>query len=303
MNSEMERRLGGVVLVDKPEGPTSHDIVLWARRSLDISRVGHAGTLDPFASGLLLIMTGWATRISQYLTDLPKVYDATIRLGMSTDTDDVTGAVTKEDENWNQLTTVEIKESLKAFEGLISQKPPQYSAKKVRGEPMYRKARRGERVDLNSVSVEVSNVTVNEVSLPFVSATIRCSSGTYIRSLARDLGEMLGVGAHLTALRRLSIGSFSVDQSLCALALREGQRPGGDNTIEIKDALSHMEFLNVGEDVALKLRNGVPVNVTERKHGEGEMVLISSEGKLVGIHEISKGLMRPKKIVPMDLVG
>ena len=302
MKSKEEEGVGRIVLVDKPEGPTSHDVVLWARRTIGTGRIGHAGTLDPFASGLLLLMTGWSTRISQYLTGLPKEYDATIRLGIKTDTDDVTGTVVSQNENWNRLTRTKIIETLNDFEGIISQEPPQYSAKKINGERMYRRARRGEWTDLDPITVKVDSILITDLNLPFISVRIRCSSGTYIRSLAREIGEALDTEAHLTGLRRLSIGKFSVGDSIGALALREGQPPSGHEQIPIKSALAHMESIDVGKDAANKLRNGVPVDITQGKYKDGEAILVSSGGKLVGIHEIDGELMKPKKIVPVDFI-
>tara|TARA_B100000029_G_scaffold125725_1_gene119282 strand:+ start:1898 stop:2809 length:912 start_codon:yes stop_codon:yes gene_type:complete len=302
MKSKVEEGLGRIVLVDKPEGPTSHDVVLWARRTMGTGRIGHAGTLDPFASGLLLLMTGWCTRISQYLTGLPKEYDATIRLGIKTDTDDFTGTVVNQNENWNRLSRVKIIETLNGFEGIISQKPPQYSAKKINGERMYRRARRGEWTDLDPVTVKVDSISITDLNLPFIRVKICCSSGTYIRSLAREIGEALDTEAHLTGLRRLSIGKFSVGDSIGALALREGQLPSGHEQVPIRSALAHMESIDVGKDVANKLRNGVPVDITQGKYKDGEVILVSSGGKLVGIHKIDEGLMKPKKIVPVDFI-
>ena len=290
---------GKVVLVDKPCGPTSHDVVLWARRTLGTSRVGHSGTLDPFASGLLLIMSGWATRISEYLTALPKVYSATIQLGISTDTDDSTGEVLERNENWRHLHKSNIIKCLKEFEGFISQTPPQYSAKKVQGERMYRKARRRERVQLDPVEIEISRIFLTELRLPSMRVTVECSSGTYIRSLARDLGIALGVGGHLSALRRLSIGGFLVENGIDADLFREGVLPDRNAEIEVSKALKHLRSIDVGKDIAMKLRNGIPARFPDSDYKNGEVIVVLSKGELVGMAEADQEVIRPRKICPV----
>jgi len=299
LRNKLESEPGKVVLVDKPSGPTSHDVVLWARRSLGTSRVGHSGTLDPFASGLLLIMSGWATRISEYLTVLPKTYCATIQLGVTTDTDDSKGQVLERNENWQQLSKSDITNGLKEFEGQISQVPPQYSAKKVQGERMYRKARRGEKVKLDPVKIEVFKIFLTELNFPSMKISVECSSGTYIRSLARDLGTLLGVGAHLSDLRRLSIGEFSVDNCIDADSLRKGLLPGRNAEVEVSKALGHLRSIEVGKDIAKKLRNGIHIRSPNSEYNNGESIVILCNGELVGIAETDQEVIRPKKILPV----
>ena len=299
LRNKLESEPGKVVLVDKPCGPTSHDVVLWARRSLGTSRVGHSGTLDPFASGLLLIMSGWATRISEYLTVLPKTYCATIQLGVTTDTDDSKGQVLERNENWQQLSKSDITNGLKEFEGQISQVPPQYSAKKVQGERMYRKARRGEKVKLDPVKIEVFKIFLTELNFPSMKISVECSSGTYIRSLARDLGTLLGVGAHVSDLRRLSIGEFSVDNCIDADSLRKGLLPGRNAEVEVSKALGHLRSIEVGKDIAKKLRNGIHIRSPNSEYKNGESIVILCNGELVGIAETDQEVIRPKKILPV----
>ncbi|NIP58321.1 MAG: tRNA pseudouridine(55) synthase TruB, partial [Gemmatimonadetes bacterium] len=200
----------GVLPVDKPVGPTSHDVVARARRALDTGRIGHTGTLDPFASGLLLLCVGPATRLSEYLTALEKSYVAVARLGVGTDTLDPEGAVVERSDSWSELDRARIEEASASFLGRREQVPPQFSAKKVGGEAMYARARRGERVELSPIPVEIHELELLGVDLPDVRLRIRCSSGTYVRALARDLGAALGEPAHLAELRRTAVGSFRV---------------------------------------------------------------------------------------------
>lgn len=203
--------MNGILLVDKPQGLTSHDVVARARRALNTRAIGHSGTLDPLATGLLILCIGPATRLSEYLLGQDKRYVATITLGISTNTDDSDGEILAQrpipDISAAQLTHIK-----QQFSGLISQIPPQFSAIKRNGQRAYALARKGEQVAL-----EARQVTVSELDLTIegdhMQMAVRCTSGTYIRSLARDIGEQLGCGGHLSMLRRTHIGPFSVDEA------------------------------------------------------------------------------------------
>jgi tRNA pseudouridine55 synthase len=214
-----------ILLVDKPEGPTSHDVVNRVRRAWGTRRVGHTGTLDPFASGLLVICLGEATRLSQYLTGEDKAYVATARLGVSTDTLDREGEVVERSDGWDRVTREMVEGALVPLRGEISQLPPRFSAKKVGGRAAHRLAREGEVVELQPSTVTVHELVLEGWAPPDVELRVRCSSGTYIRALARDLGEALEVGAHLTHLRRTGVGGLSVDRALDGAALMD---PGFD---------------------------------------------------------------------------
>ena len=203
----------GVLPVDKPVGPTSHDIVGIARRSLHTRRIGHTGTLDPFASGLLLLCVGRATRIAEYLTDMPKRYRAVMRLGVVTDTDDGTGTVMATHDP-SAVTTAQVEAALAAQRGDILQTPPPYSAKKRDGVRSYDLARAGMAVQLEPVPVTIHELELMRHDGADVEFDVVASSGTYIRAIARDAGAALGVGAHLTSLRRTAIGSYRVDDAL-----------------------------------------------------------------------------------------
>jgi tRNA pseudouridine55 synthase len=200
-------------LVDKPEGWTSHDAVARMRTILGESRVGHAGTLDPFATGLLLVGEGRSTGFLACLGLLPKRYLARARLGVTTDTQDRTGTVTRTSDA--TPTPVEIESEMARFRGRIRQRPPLYSAIKVRGEPLYRAARRGEDVERSDREVHVYDFRlVSAAELPVIHLDVTVSRGTYVRTLAHDLGEALGCGAHLTELRRVASGPFRVEDAL-----------------------------------------------------------------------------------------
>jgi tRNA pseudouridine55 synthase len=293
--------LEGGLLVDKPEGPTSHDMVARARRALGTRRVGHTGTLDPFASGLLVLLIGRATRLAEYLDDLPKEYRARARLGIRTDTDDREGEVTVENPGWEELDPARVKEALEALTGELDQIPPTFSAKKRGGEPAYRKARRGETVVLDPVRVRVHRVQVEEVSLPWVDFRVVCSTGTYLRALARDAGEALGVGGHLVALRRIRIGPFPVEDAFSGDRLDE---EGGWQAADSRawrtpfELLGHLERIRVDEEGAARLASGQGVELTKDDGvGDGPLAVTLGE-RLVAVGERRGSLLRPRKVFP-----
>jgi tRNA pseudouridine55 synthase len=196
-----------LLLVDKPAGMTSHDVVQHVRRIYGERSIGHLGTLDPFATGLLVLLLGRATRLATFLDIEPKVYEAIVRFGSETDTDDSTGTAIR---SAPQPVEADVRSALTSLTGTISQIPPAYSAKSVDGTRAYDAARRGEPLELEAVEVQVHGWEVREIKPESLHATITCSGGTYIRALARDLGRLTSSAAHLTALRRTRIGPFDV---------------------------------------------------------------------------------------------
>jgi tRNA pseudouridine55 synthase len=201
----------GLLLIDKPAGLTSHDVDLIARRAYGQRSIGHLGTLDPFATGLLALLLGKSTRLGNFLDVEPKVYEATIGFGTETDTDDSTGAVTR---SAALPGSDRVRGAIEKLTGRISQTPPDYSAKSVDGMRAYKAARKGTPVELNPVTVTVHKWEIRSQSSESLSATITCSGGTYIRALARDLGRLADSAAHLTSLRRLAMGSLNVRDAL-----------------------------------------------------------------------------------------
>lgn len=206
------------MLVAKPAGPTSHDIVDMARRALDEQRVGHLGTLDPFAKGLLVLVVGRATRLAPFASDWPKSYEGVIRLGVTTDTDDLTGQVVAT-APWTGITPGQLAEVIGRFRGGYEQTPPAYSAVKVGGERAYRRARRGEAVALEPRPVDIRELEIVEAAVPDLQFRATVSAGTYLRSLARDIGGALGCGAHLAALRRTAVGPLKVQDAVAPEAV------------------------------------------------------------------------------------
>ena len=203
----------GILLVDKPSGITSHDVVNRVRRRLQMRRVGHAGTLDPTATGLLIILVGKATKVSQYLMSLDKIYEGTLKLGQSTDTHDTEGEVV-EDKVVPELSVEEVRAYFDEFVGDQYQIPPMFSAKKIGGVPLYKLARRGKVVEREARFIRVSSIELKGVDLPLVDFRISCSKGTYVRTLVHDLGQRIGCGAHLVTLRRIAIERVHLEDAV-----------------------------------------------------------------------------------------
>ncbi len=286
----------GILLVDKPTGPTSHDVVDHVRMASGMRRVGHAGTLDPFASGLLLLLLGSATRLSEYFVGMDKGYDATLRLGLETDSCDPEGNVIREDSNWIRVTREEVEMALVGLRGPILQTPPVHSAKKVRGQAAHRRARRGEVVALEPVEVTVRELTLEGVELPFVYLGVTCSSGTYVRALARDFGRALGVGAHLTALRRTSIGPFAVTEALPPGALGNPESVR-EALISSALALQHLPAVRVSPEEAARIRQGQPLPSVGEELAEEVPVRVLLEGDLVAMAYPRGGRLQPRKVL------
>jgi tRNA pseudouridine55 synthase len=281
------------VLVDKPAGMTSHDVVQQVRRSLDIRAAGHTGTLDPFATGLLVVLVGRATRLAQFVESEAKTYLATARLGMRTSTDDLTGVPVAASETSRTLPEVLVREALASFQGSQLQRPPQYSAKHVGGERSYQKARRGEAVELAEVSVTVHRIELVRYEPPELTFRAAVSSGTYLRAIARDLGERLGVGAHLTDLRREAIGSLRVEDAVTL------EQIGPADLLPPHALLQHLPRVDLDDAARTDVAHGRAV-VDGReagKRGSGEAVALLGDGELVAVARAEGGWLRPTVVL------
>jgi tRNA pseudouridine55 synthase len=250
--------IDGLVVVDKPSGWTSHDVVARMRRLTGVRRIGHAGTLDPLATGVLPLGIGRGTRVLEYVGDAEKSYIATVRLGITTDTYDADGTATAT-RDWSGLTVEQVEAGLAGFTGEIEQRPPAFSAIKQGGVPLHRLARAGKEVEPPPRRVTVHAIDNVRVALPDVRFHVRCSKGTYVRSLAHDLGERLGCGAHLTALRRTATGGFTLDQAVTLerweAALADGSWPV--HVLPLDAPLVHHPAVILGEPAARWLVDGV----------------------------------------------
>lgn len=287
---------GGVLPVDKPEGPTSHDAVAAVRRALRTRQVGHTGTLDPFASGLLLVCFGPATRLAEYLTPLPKTYRATMRLGEATDTDDHTGVVVSRSDAWRDLPEERVSAALAGQVGEVEQLPPRFSAKKVAGERSYAVARRGEEVERKPARVTIHRLEVLEVRLPEVEFEVECGSGTYIRAIARDAGEALGVGGHLTRLRRVRVGPHSADGAVPLDALGDVERVLSA-ALPPAEAVGHLPRVEVDAEGAAAIAHGRAVPAPAELPAGVPVAVVAAEGRLLAIGERAGDRVQPRKVL------
>ncbi|HYV83302.1 MAG TPA: tRNA pseudouridine(55) synthase TruB [Pyrinomonadaceae bacterium] len=305
--------MDGVLVIDKPAGMTSHDVVAQTRRILHERRIGHTGTLDPFATGVLVVLLGKATRLSQFMTGVDKEYEAIIRLGYSTDTGDRTGnpipGPSTEVRNW---TEPEIESALQSLRGDIDQVPPMYSAKKVEGRKLYELARRGENVERKPVRVCIHEFAAIRPEGQLIKdnldgtfdfhARVSCSSGTYVRTLAEDFGKRLYVGAHLAELRRTRVGDLGIDQAITLdeLKIHFGEESIGEVLLPPGTALSWLPSLHLsGEDVR-RANHGRELKALERDWADGENVRIYGAGEdliAIGRYDANARSVHPQVVL------
>lgn len=281
------------MIIDKPAGITSHDVVARVRRALKTKRVGHTGTLDPFATGVMVVLVGQATRLAQFLDKNEKEYVANVQFGWETDTGDITGSRIadcglRNEEVAARLDEIDWDEVLTKFRGTIKQVPPMYSAKKLEGKKLYELARKGIEVEREAVEVTISALDVLERSAvgdqrSTLEIRVVCSAGTYIRTLAEDIGRATGSLAHLAALRRTRAGRFKIEHAITLEALGESSSPH-EFLLPIGTAVSHLPVFTLREDRVAKTRSGMSTRVVSGRFEDGEAVaMLSENGELVAV--------------------
>jgi len=299
------KQISGILNIVKPAGMTSHDVVARVRQIIGQRRVGHAGTLDPSATGVLVVCLGQATRVAEYLMASDKVYRAQIHLGVSTDTHDAEGEVTATAEV--DVSEEEVRRALVFFIGSIQQVPPMYSALKRKGVPLYKLARQGITVEREPRPVEIYNIELLKWNSLLVTIRVKCSPGTYIRALARDLGQELGCGAHLQSLTRLASGHFTLEEAVSLDELAEVFAQGNYQEFihPLDEALLDFEPLVVDAQAEKRIRQGQQVEAPPLPPpiaGGGEREKFcraySQEGELIAIlrYDPQTGLWQPKKV-------
>ena len=305
----------GALIIDKPQDFTSHDLVARVRRATGTRRVGHAGTLDPFATGVLVCCIGRATRLVQFLVGLDKEYIGTVRLGFATDTQDSTGKQITALRSSKELSLEELRQTLNGFIGPQLQTPPMFSAKKVGGKRLYKAAREGLELERAPVRIVVHSIDLVEDEKVSLSSNedgtmdfkmrVRCSSGTYIRTLANDIGRALEVGGHLASLRRLKVGHFDLDQAVTLEALETMSRADLErDLIDGTSIVSHLPRVMIDEERARLISYGRGISLSEAEAesagvGEGLLRLCDGDGRLVAIGELdsTNDLVRPRVVV------
>ena len=285
--------LGGVLVVDKPKGPTSHDVVERVRKALGGVKAGHTGTLDPMATGVLPVCVGEATKLSQFILERDKAYEAVVRLGVETDSYDAEGQVTAE-HPVPELSREQLEAALAKFRGSYEQKPPMFSAVKVGGKRLYELARKGEEVERPSRPVTVSQLLLEDVTREELRLSVKCSKGFFVRSLAFELGRALGCGAHLKALRRTATGPFTLEQALPLPKIEALGLEAARQLLPMGDALKEMPALTVSEAVAPKVLHG---GVVELSGPPGLHRILSPTGELLAIAEIDRGRLKYRRVM------
>jgi len=279
----VKTQIDGVLVVDKPEGLTSMDVVRTVKRRFRVQKAGHLGTLDPFATGVLPVILNEATKLVPFLEGEPKEYEATLKLGEETSTDDPTGEILSRGA-WNEVTSAMIECAFEPFVGAIEQMPSMFSAIKIQGKPLYRLARKGLEVERKKRTVEIFNLQIESISLPLVHFRVSCSKGTYIRTLARDIGRKIGSGSHLIRLRRLRNGPFTLERAVSweTLTTCSGPLALQPWLIDMKGALDHLPEVIGDEGLVNKIRFGRQMTVRDLPSqvlpifGEREWIKVTS---------------------------
>ncbi|QAY65637.1 tRNA pseudouridine(55) synthase TruB [Paenibacillus protaetiae] len=298
--------MDGILPVWKPAGWTSHDVVAKVRGITKIKRIGHAGTLDPMVTGVLPLCIGRATRVVEYLQDRPKAYEAVLKLGIATDTEDMTGTVLKQEPHI-QVTEAEVTEALNRFVGQIEQIPPMFSAVKVDGKRLYELAREGKTVERKSRTVTIYGIQLLQAALdqeyPEIRFSAVCSKGTYIRTLCVDIGQALGVPAVMAELVRTMSGGITKEDCLTLEEIADRQQQGtlSDVLLPSDTALSHMERIDVNEETADKGLKGQKISLARLpvKLAPDKLVtLYAPDDKFVGVFRAdpAAGALRPEKV-------
>jgi len=287
--------VNGVLVVDKPKGPTSSDVVQIVRRALKVKKAGHTGTLDPMATGVLPLCLGDATRIAQVLTDGNKAYDATLKLGVTTDTLDAEGAVLQT-RAVPALTRERLEQVFAAFRGELKQTPPMYSAIKKDGKRLYELARAGEEVEREARAVTVFSLTLNDFTSDELKLSVACSKGFFVRTLAADIGEALGCGAHLTALRRTQSGPFAIAR---AIPLQEivdkGAEAVAGKLASLDESLAFLPEVKTNEAEADRVKHGGVVEVA--RPDEAMVRVTGPTGEVLALAEIRRGRLVYKRVL------
>ena len=304
----LPRRMNGIFVVDKPAGITSYDVVRELKMVMPGTKIGYLGTLDPLATGVLPVLLGEGTKLAPFLEEGTKIYEATLILGVTTDTQDREGKVLQSmNVSDYDLSPHRVEEVIQQFKGKIMQLPPMYSALKHRGEPLYTLARRGREVQRAPREVEIYELQATAIDPSTINLYIECSKGTYIRTMAHDIGEQLGCGAHLAELRRTRSGPFSLEDALSLEDIKNCMHKGKltEHILALSQAMDFLPAVEVGDDDAFQIRNGQTITLGGVHHRFGDdgkkvRILMEKGGGLVAVGEIQQGkeghVLRPLRV-------
>lgn len=278
--------MNGILTIDKPEGMTSHDVVQTIRKKFGTSKVGHFGTLDPMATGVLPVALGKATRLGQFMSGAPKIYDGIMRFGFATNTYDREGSPTSEEQTVGDMGNIE--DLMRSLTGTVDQVPPPFSAKKIGGVPSYKMARKNQAVEIAPSRVHIEQFEMVKLDSPFMTFRVVCSPGTYIRSLAHDLGKRLGYGAHLTALRRIQSGEFRIENAVSLKAC------DSSDITPVESLLGSLPMIEVSEAEEIRVLHG--------NEFAGEAIapfarIFNKKGEFIAVAAIENGWVRPRLVL------
>ena len=284
--------MDGIILIDKPAGITSHDVVNRVRRILGLKRVGHTGTLDPFATGVMVMLVGQATRLARYLDKDEKEYEALVRFGSETDTGDATGKQIadrglRSADLETRVAAIDWRNVFPQFQGEIVQVPPMYSAKKVEGKKLYELARQGKEIERKPVQVKIRELELLQHDQPSPSSRrirVVCSAGTYIRTLAEDIGRAVDLGAHLTELRRTRAGRFHISNAITLEEL-ESVTERSRFVVPMSEAVGHLPAFQLNEDRVAKTRSGLSSRTNDEFEAGRPVRMMDTQGNLIGVGE------------------
>ncbi|MCW5946693.1 MAG: tRNA pseudouridine(55) synthase TruB [Fimbriimonadales bacterium] len=282
----------GFAIIDKLQGMTSHDVVYRARKILGIKRIGHAGTLDPMATGVLVLAIGYATRVLPYLETEPKVYRAQITLGVETNTQDAEGETVRAAPH-EGIALDDVRVVVSEFVGEIEQVPPMFSAVKKQGKPLYAYARKGVEVERETRKVKVYSFEIDSYRGAVIEASIVCSGGTYVRTLAHDLGQRLGCGAHLSALRRTAVGKFAIENAISL------DRLDFSNVIKVETALEPLPAIRLTADQSQRIRHGQAIRLLQLP-SEKRAVFLDDACEFLAIAENRENTWQPLCVAPKE---
>lgn len=299
--------MDGILIIDKPAGITSHDVVNKVRRILKTKRVGHTGTLDPFATGVVVVLVGQATRLARFLDKDEKAYEAVICFGFETNTGDFTGDQSTPLSGSEMPTADEVRSIFGEFLGQIEQIPPMFSAKKIGGDKLYELARKGQTIERKPISVKITHLETADAVMHYdpdagtsdITIKVVCSAGTYVRTLAEDIGRRLGVGAHLAGLRRAAAGRFSIADAITLEQLASRNDPAAV-LVPMEIAVSHLKEMSLNEERVVKTRNGLATRVMDSSFSLDEFVRMLDEDKnliAIGRFDSVENVVQPKVVL------
>ncbi len=287
--------MNSVLVLNKPKGLTSQKAVTEVKKIIKVKKAGHAGTLDPMATGVLLVCTNEATKITPFLMELEKEYVFKARFGVSTDTYDAEGRILNVVEDF-QLDKEKLQKVLQKFTGQIMQTPPMYSASKVEGQPLYKLARNGIEVERKPKKIFIYSIEIEEFSPPFVTFRVKCSKGTYVRALCHDIGQEIGVGAHIVELTRTRIGEFCIENSV---SLEDLKKTGidGKKFLSIDEALYFLPSVNIQDNLIRRFLNGASIKIPSGIVPAGWVKVKNKAGKILGIGFGNGVIIKPERII------